>query len=107
MQTKLKMRIKEIVIKMKAYIFIILIALVLIPQAEANPYAICVYDYYNNYAQGAYVQVQGGPSGYTDAYGIFYADLNPNIWYYIRAQSGSQWGEWKGVPQGRIEIKMH
>jgi hypothetical protein len=107
MQTNGDIRIEEIVIKMKGFILIILIALALIPQAEANQYAICVYNNYNNYAQGAYVQVQGGPSGYTNAYGIFYADLNPNIVYYIRADSGGQWGDWKGVPQDRIEIRMH
>jgi hypothetical protein len=94
-------------IKMKALIFILLATLALIPLVVADQYAICVYDNYNNYAQGAYVQVQGGPSGYTDAYGMFYADLNPNGWYHIRADSGGQWGEWNGVPQGRIEIRMH
>jgi hypothetical protein len=93
--------------KMKAFIIIIiLIAFALIPQVAANRYAICVYDNYNNYAQGAYVQVQGGPGGYTDAYGMFYADLDPNVWYNINARSGSQAGEWKGVPQGSIVIKM-
>jgi hypothetical protein len=91
----------------KTLIFIVLAIVALIPSVVADQYAICVYDAYNNYARGAFVQVKDGPNGYTDDYGNFYANLDPNAWYYIHADYGNQGGDWNGNPNGRARIEIH